>query len=289
MMFQQDGRPGTGANANLKEHLGSKTMDELKKELEAIFEKEERTGEMADPQLVAAYCAAMEQMAAEDPTQLPGNFEESWATFVKNHPDLFPTEKTKTRNASGQVRRVAELIILAAAVLVLSAAAFQWPDHIITWGKELFHMAPAEKSSGVMELPEPNADGYSSLAQAVADLGPEEVGTPTWIPEGFVIDSIIFQEAQAYTSVTALYITDDLKLMVRITYYFDQSDMPDWMYEKNEDREQEVYIKNGVEHLLTKNFDRLQVTWKNGNYLYNISGLVTEAEIKRMVNSIYGG
>lgn len=288
MMFQQDGRPETGVNANLKKHLSSKTVEELKKELDTIFEKEERTGEPADPTLVAAYCSAMEAMTEDQPTRTPNEFEASWATFTKNHPDLFPKEKTRSRDRGRQLRRGIELVILAATVLVLSAAAFQWPDHMVTWGKELLHITPAEPSCGVMALPEPNADGYSTLAEAVADLGTGEAKAPAWIPEGFTINTIVVQQSATYNVAIAKYVADNLEIMIRTTYYFNQKNMPDWVYEKN-DGKRVTYTYNQIDHFFIENFDRLQAIWKNGNYLYSISGNVTREEMERMVNSIYGG
>lgn len=286
-MFQQDGGSWVEAGANLKEHLSSKTAEELNAELDSIFEKEAREGIKADPKLVNEYFIAIEKKTQEQQTQVPGSFEESWATFTKNHPDLFPKEKAKPRNHTIRLHRVVEAIVLAATILVLSAAAFQWPDHVITWGKELLHISPAP--SGNMELPEPNADGYSTLAEAANDLGPGEISVPSWIPDTFSLDNIVVQDASSYKVVTAIYIADEGRVMIRVAYYYEVEKMPDFTYEKTTSEKQKKYTRSGIEHFFVENFDRYQATWKNGNYLYSISGNISEKELERMVNSIYGG
>lgn len=289
-MFQQGDRSGNGADANFKKHLGSQSIEELKKDLDKLFEEEERVGIQADPEIVAAYYAAIEEREHNEQTQVPGNFERSWAIFTQNHPDLFPKPKERSRNWGMYVRRVIEVTVLLAAVLVLSAAAFHWPDYVMTWGKELLHISPVEMPSGVMELSEPNIDGYFTLAEAAADLGSDEVSVPSWIPEIYSIKTIVFQKASAYNRATAIYVADTSELVVRVAYYFDQTDMPDWLYEDNGEKGEDTqYEYKGQKYTIVSNFGRVQATWKSGNCLYSISGNVSVKEMERMVNSTYGG
>lgn len=78
------------------------------------------------------------------------------------------------------------------------------------------------------------------------------------------------------------------ELILRISYYSDQEEMPDLACE-DDDEKRKIYPFNGVEHVFTENFDRFQAAWKDGNLLYSISGAVTQEEMERMVNSTYGG
>lgn len=289
-MFQQGDRSGNGADANFKKHLGSQSIEELKKDLDKLFEEEERVGIQADPEIVAAYYAAIEEREHNEQTQVPGNFERSWAIFTQNHPDLFPKPKERSRNRGMYVRRVIEVTVLLAAVLVLSAAAFHWPDYVMTWGKELLHISPVEMPSGVMELSEPNEDGYSTLAEAAADLGPDEVNVPTWVPEAYTIRTISVQRLESYNVAMAVYATDTMEIVTRVFYYFDQADMPDWGYEDNGEKEKGTRYKYGdQEYTIVANFDRTQAMWKAGNCLYSISGKISVKEMERMVNSTCGG
>lgn len=284
-MFQQNGKPG--ANANFKKHLRSKSEDELKAELDAIFEKEEKTGIKIEPSLVTEYLSAIEEKEHNDQkTQPPGNFEESWAIFTKNHPDLFPKEKQSPQNRGTQARRFLEVVVLAAAILALSATAFDWPDYVVNWGKGLLHISPV--ISGTMELPEPNVDGYISLEAAVADICGEDVEIPRWIPERFAIKTLAVQTTIHLSIITAIYESADSDLMIRISYYENLSEVPNLSFEEDENS-QTTYKTNQIEHFIVNNFDRLQALWKKKNCLYSISGDVSMEEMERMVNSIYGG
>ncbi len=289
-MFQQDGDHNkVRAEAKSKEHLSSKSVQELKAELDEIFNKEESTGVKADPELVAEYVAAINDMESDKRSQAQphGDFETSWAHFTKNHPDLFPPTKTKTRNRGKQIGRYIEIAALIATILVVSAAACNWPDHIVEWGKELLRISPPP--SGVMELVEPSMDGYSTLAEAVTGADMDGAHTPTWVPARFSIKDLAIQELNLYTAIIGVYTEDESELVIRITRYAEISDMPDFAFEKNDDNKQESITKDNITYYYTENFGTLRVIWKDGKCLYSISGEVSREEMDRMVNSFYGG
>lgn len=293
-MFQQDGSGKLGADthANLKEHLHTKTAEELEEELDAIFEREECEGVEADPKVVFEYYKAIEALKQNEEPQTPGSFQESWATFTKNHPDLFPKEERKPRTRRLPLRHVVEAAVLLAILLALavSASGVDWPDYIIMLGKEILQIAPSESESGVMELAEPNENGYTSLENAVADLGTtQNVRIIDWVPERFSIQSISFKETEIYTTVLAVFKSEKSELVIRISYYFDKNEMPDLAFEQNRDERQSIYKFADIEHLFSENFNRVQAVWKNGNIFYSVSGEVTREEMERMVNSTYGG
>lgn len=289
-MFQQDGDHNkVRAEAKSKKHRSAKSAEELKAELNEIFEREEREGIKADPELVVEYVAAIHDMGSDKCSQARSHddFEESWANFTKNHPDLFPPEKTKSRSWGKRVGRFVEVAILAATILAFTAAAFNWPDHIVEWGKELLRIAPPP--SGVMELVEPNTDGYSTLAEAVAGAGMSEAHTPTWIPTRFAVMDLAIQELPSYKVATAVYAVGKSEIILRISRYSEVEDIPYFNFEKNDDEKQDEVTKGGITYYYTENFDTLRVTWKDGKCLYSISGEVSREEMERMVHSFYGG
>lgn len=288
-MLQQDGKSRVEADthANLEEHLNTKTVEELKKELDMIFEREEREGIEADPNVVLEYYEAIEKKGQNKQTQYPGSFEESWATFTKNHPDLFPKEERKPRAPRFQLRHIIEAAVLAAILLAVSATATDWPDYFITLGKGIFNMEPA---AGVMELSEPSVDGYFSLEEAVIDICGENTSVLKWVPAGYAIKSVTVQEISDYIVIIAVYEGNGSQLTVRVTFYRDEAELLNISLEEiEEDEEATVYSRNNVDHLIISNFDRLQAIWKNGNCLYNISGEISAKDMERMVNSFYGG
>lgn len=289
-MFQQDGNHNqVRAEAKSKKHLSSKSVQELKAELDEIFEKEESTGVNADPELVAEYVAAINDMESDkrSPAQSRDDFEKSWAHFTKNHPDLFPPSEVKPRNRGKQILRFVEAVALIAVVLVVTATACGWQDYIVEWGKELLRITPPP--SGIMALVEPNTDGYSTLTEAVVGADMDGAHAPTWVPARFSINDLAIQELPTYKVATAVYMADESELLIRISHYFEIGDIPYFNFEKNDDEKQDEVTKNGITYYYTENYGTLRVTWKDGNCLYSILGEVSREEIDRMVNSFYGG
>lgn len=289
-MFQQDGDHNqVRAEAKSKKHLSSMSVEELKSELDAIFEREEREGINADPELVAEYVCAINNMDSDKCSQAQSHddFEKTWAHFTKNHPDLFPPEKTKSRNWGKRILHLMEAAALIGTILVVTATACGWQDYIVEWGKELLRITPPP--SGVMELVEPSTDGYTTLDEAVAGAGMNEAHTPTWVPARFSIKDLAIQEAPTYKNVTAIYVAGDSELIFRISRYPETEDIPYLNFEKNDDGKQIELTKDGITYYYTENYETLRVTWKDGNCLYSILGEVSREEIDRMVNSFYGG
>ena len=286
-MFQQGDDPNT-AHAEAS-HPGPKSARALRAELDEIFAKEARTGVKADPERVAAYVAAIEDAEADQHSAAPSqeDFEKTWTHFTENHPDLFPPTKTKPRKRGRRILHFVEAAALIAVVLVVTAAACGWQDYIVEWGRELLRITPAP--SGVMALAEPNTDGYSTLAEAVAGAGMEDARAPAWIPARFSIKDLTVQELNLYTAAIGIYTTDESELIIRIARYMEASDMPDFAFEKNDTEKHDEVTKDGTTYYYTENYKTLRVTWKNGKCLYSISGEVSREELDRMVNSFYGG
>lgn len=286
-MFQQGDDPNM-AHAEAS-HPGPESARALRAELDEIFAKEARTGVKADPERVAAYVAAIEDAEADQHSAAPSqeDFEKTWTHFTENHPDLFPPTKTKPRKRGRRILHFLEAAALIAVVLVVTAAACGWQDYIVEWGRELLRITPAP--SGVMALAEPNTDGYSTLAEAVAGTGMEDAHIPTWIPTRFSIQDLAIRELNLYTAVTSVYAANGSDLVIRIARYAEIGDMPDLGLEKNNDDTQEKVFTNGITYLYTENFETLRVTWKDGNFLYSILGKVSNEEMDRIVNSFYGG
>lgn len=284
-MFQQGGEANM-AHAEAS-HPGPKSARALRTELDEIFAKEASAGVKADPERVAAYVAAIEDAEADQHSapQPQEDFEKTWTHFTENHPDLFPPTKTKARKRGRRILHFVEAAALIAAVLVVTAAACGWQDYFLVWGRELLRITPAP--SGVMALAEPNTDGYSTLAEAVADM--EDAHTPTWIPARFSIKDLTVQDLTSHTMVTGVYEAEQSELIIRIARYMEIGDMPDFAFEKGDNEKHDEVTKDGTTYYYTENYKTLRVTWKNEKCLYSISGEVSREELDQMLNSFYGG
>lgn len=286
-MFQQNGEnniqnAGTG-NANLKGHLKAKSREELALELDRLLENESATGQEADLRIIQAYLEAMEEK--ENLENVPGDFEHSWAIFKKQHPELLPEKKIRKRRKIS-FARVLEVAVLICAIIVASVAAFDWPSHVVYWGRDVFGFSPSELS-GAMELSEPDENGYQSLHEATVDVGVPDLCVPNWIPSEYSIGDIHLDNSLFFYSLTAVYQNGEHDIVVRILYYPDSTEMPNLELEISSDIKGEKYRVSGIEHLITNNYDQTRATWKTEHCICSISGYITMQEMKEMINSIY--
>lgn len=288
-MFQPNGKADVncvGAEvANLQKHLQGLSLEQIRAELDALLEKEATVGIEVDPHMIEAYIEAMDSACPS--TDATGDFGKVWDQFTANNPDLFQEEKQKAKSSKRPVVRFAGVAALMTVLLILSAAAFHWTDYVVKWGKELFRISP--DASGIMALQEPSVDGYTTLEDALIDIGAENVPIPTWVPERYTIKTIVTQETTLFSSATSLYQDKESELRIRVFSYANPSDMPDLQFEKNDNNQQETYVYNEIVHYIYENVDALQVTWKKGSCLCSISGIISKEEAMTMIDSIYGG
>lgn len=288
-----DGREfnATAEYAQLKRRLRGLTREEILEELSEKFEEEEITGEPVAPRLVLAYTDILDELH----TQEPGDnrrIELTWTGFKRNHPELFSEKAPRTaqphrRPRCAQIARVLEVAVIAAALLIVTATAFRWPDYLVAWGREAFSFGPIRTESGVMELETLNNSDYLSLGDAVQAYSLERVA-PTWIPQNFALESVYVQEFGAVTNITALYSSNNANdILVRISSYEVEVDMPDLNIEKDQQQSRDIYIVDDISHQISKNYDRSQASWKNGRCICSITGNIAETQLKEMVNSIY--
>lgn len=286
-MLQQNGgdTPAIPDNANLIEHLKSKTIEELRTELETLFEEEESSGTEVDPALVEAYIDAIDALTPTDPA-MEQAFDRAWTRFQSDH---LPVHHEQTEYRTHKPRHISFVKLLSAAiittaVLLVSAAAFRWPEYLVSWGQDTFQPGPRE--SGTMELESPDESGYTSLVDAVKDYTDLDVA-PKWVPLPFMIDEVRVVCSPYFTNLSALYLNDESSIYIRIICYQDESQLPSLNVEKDTELSREIYTANGIDHEITENQGHIQVAWKNGLCVCSISGDCSIKDAKEMIDSIY--
>ena len=266
-------------DADLKTHLDGKSADELIEELRALYMEEKGTGKEFDPRIAEAYVEALGYARAPNPSAERA-FERSWALFQTKH----QTIKSHRKRRSVKVRWRIEAAVILVALLCVSAAAFNWKTQIIEWKDEIFGTVPA--SSGTMEFSEPDTAGYLSLKEAVQERTDLPM-VPNWIPAGYVIDEIYQLQSEKANTLSALYQNGDNSVFIRIFQYEYPEDIPDLWVEKDRSKNRDIYVSHGIEHAISENYGRIQVIWENGCYVGNITGDISKADAKKMIDSIY--
>lgn len=280
-MFQPNGKPGADI-AHLREHLKKQSVSTLRAELDSLLEEEASAGIETNPQVIEAYINAIE--AGCPGAEAGDDFDQAWNKFTASNPDLFRKEKQPAKSSKRPIARFVEVAVLIAAALALSAAAFHWPDYVVKWGEDLFKISP--DPSGIMALQEPSVDGYTTLEDALIDIGAENAPIPTWIPERFTIKTIVTQNVTIFKIATALYQSDNSELRIRVAYYPSEADMPDLEFEKNADNQQETYVYEETTYYIYENMDTMQITWRRDNCLCSVSGILSKKEAIAMIHSV---
>lgn len=112
---------------------------------------------------------------------------------------------------------------------------------------------------------------------------------PEWVPDGFS-----FKYAEKFirpdnTNVLLYYQDKSNKVIVfDLNIYNSNKSVTNISFEKD-DSLVEIYEKSNMKHYILKNLGQVQAVWENSNILYNLSGDASADEIKKIIDSMYGG
>lgn len=217
---------------------------------------------------------------------------EAWESFEKHYmPCQEELKETSAKKrhivlAPWMRRAMAAAAVFALLVcLPLSANALGledlW-DIIARWAKETFSFVSGEDT----EITEPvrdNQEEYSSLQDALIKSNRDPSIVPTWIPDGYILDSISKNVSPTRESYVAFYSNDSDCIIRILVQSFLDSD-PNKV-EINENLV-EIYTSAGVDYYFFSNLDQIQAIWLSDSYEGCISGNIPIDEMKLIVDSI---
>ena len=219
--------------------------------------------------------------------------QQAWESFEENY---FPLEEenlicvAQTERLAKPSRYWLRRIIAVAAVLVilvgipLTASAFGWEDiwnAVAKWAKETFSFV----ANDTPEDTEPAIDDlqqYTSLQELLAETNRATGLVPTWIPDGYELVDIRFDENPIQKTYIARYDNGDAKLRISVKSFIAAD--PEKV-EVNGDL-LETYEVSGIEYYIFKNEQWYRAAWIKDSYECYISGDLSVEEIKLMINSI---
>ena len=173
----------------------------------------------------------------------------------------------------------AVLAILLVGSVTAKAFGFNVWKAVIQWTQETFHFGDWGKT-------EPKSKrAYDSLQEAL-----EECNTPTWlvptyIPQGFTLESITVEQTPLKNKYTAIYAKGDQYLRITVRDHLGKSPV----YVEQSEGLVEEYNALGITYYLFSNFETNRAAWLYKSYECDISGDVTIAELKEMIDSIQEG
>ena len=217
---------------------------------------------------------------------------EAWESFEKYYmPEdgtltESPAEKTGVRHAPWLRRAVAAAAVVALLVcLPFTANALGlgelW-DILAHWAKETFSFVSGDAENYSEPTPD-SREEFTSLQDALQKSNRDPSIVPTWIPDGFILESVAKNISPTRESYVAFYIKDaDNYLRILIQTYL--SSDPN-IIEKSDDLV-EVYTVVGVDYYIFRNMDSLKAMCVQDSYECCITGNVSMDEMKLMIDSI---
>ena len=270
------------SSAEARKEYDEMTAEELELELRIAF----FCTDQIDGPLSEELERIREALDRKRPVEYLYTPEESWAQFRADHGDesgvlIVPSEEPETgeiqvraprhRTVPALLRRV---LIAAAVVVVLTGAALA-ADSLGLWA----WVPRWNAAAGRYEPAAQEVSGESPIPAALAELGITEPVYPAWLPESFIItESHISKDPLV---LVEQYARDNQRLSITVTPI---EGFKTAVYQANGDGAALVDSGSGV-HYLFKNAGTITAVWYTKNYATSVSGDITMAELKQIINS----
>ena len=206
--------------------------------------------------------------------------------------DLHPSEK-----ANGSAKRprphriwrgglvaVAAMAALLCGMVAAQAAGVDVFGALGRWTDETFHFITTGSSEASAH--DIDAEYYEQVQSELREWGVEEELFPTWQPDGFVAQAPQITNNGNNDTLSVGFLSGDRSYSVRIIYFRVPGETPG-TFEKD-DSPVEEYVHNGNRFYIFSNIDTLTATCFDGEFMVSISGALTMAEAKAIIDSIGG-
>jgi hypothetical protein len=260
------------------------------KELEEILrlDAEAPEGAQTDTELLLYI---LEVLASRNNTEsiTENKAQKAWESFERNY---MPEECQNPVARKKSVPWLRRLAATAAAVALLIVIPFSTKaltleeimEIFARWAKETFSFV----SSGNAEISEPISDdgrSFSSLQEMLQASNRDASIVPTWIPDGFVLDSTEKIITPAQETYVARYVKSDRAFRIRVQNYLDD----DFQKVETSQEYSEIYSVGNQDYYIFHNNKQNQAIWIRGSYECIISGNLSIDEMKLMIDSIEKG
>lgn len=261
--------------------LDAMSVSELKDALNHTLE--ELTEENYDPALIEAYLNALDR---KSPMPEMPDAKTSYARFQKKLRCFAP----EVRSASHRLRRAGRAVMAACLTIisvlgmmvVAQAAGIDVFGTVAQWTNAVFSLGTVRSNGIGYVLPEETRE-YSTLQEALDAYQVTEVSAPTWVPDGYVLESIgtEYWEDIGELSFHCKYANESETLMILIKNY--QSE-PNMQVEKM-DTPVKTVDADGTMIYLLRNSNNCTASWATEHFEYAISGILEETELTKIALS----
>ena len=218
--------------------------------------------------------------------------QRSFQEFEEKHADLFKEVRVekdpKSKGAHRHLKLKTAYHIAAAVVIVCGAlmigAIANGRDPIvmvrdtgetlirsITWGP-----------SGELTIQDA-VTGYSSLEDAMNDAGASDAQRITWIPYTYHLDSVdVRLSDEPGFEIWAYYKSDNGDIIYSISHQVSDKSI----YQSEKEASAFQIQVDGKTYVAVKNNGWIEVQWINGNYSYQLTGILSNNELENIIKSL---
>ena len=175
------------------------------------------------------------------------------------------------------------IIVLSATMVVAQAAGLDVWGMFAHWTEETFQF-----QGSTAEVQDEHRDYYKRIQAETEKCGIEEDIVPTWYPEGYILESVDYSESRKRSAISALFIEDGTSdFLINYWIYSGSEQVSSRIFEKDS-QEIETYTSNEKTFYLVKNLDSQFAVWANDSICVEISGTLSNEELKMIIDSIGG-
>ena len=278
-------------------------------QLEELLRADMEASKPGNDEVVFHILEVIEQREKEQPTGRIPDVEEAWEEFQREYDlpegegmSLYPCAPQVEEDAVPPIRRrrsgprlhrrvKQSLVALTAVVIVVcgmaaaQAAGFDVLGMLGQWTGEIFHFTSGAESG---ESAAPLNENTRLLREALASVGIDEDLAPTWFPEGFVAEDPDILMTKLNDRVYVI-LTDENGNFINVAIA--QYRSPEYLevidFEIKTNSVQQ-YSNRTQTFYLFSNGGTVTATWADGLLMEQISGDISEEDVKLIIDSIGG-
>lgn len=269
--------------ALLRDELRQENTQALLDRLETMVETEE----IDDIELLSAILDVLDEKAPlpesdEDPAEGLARLKAAYAPVFDRGEEKAQKKHDHTPKPFGKALKYVAVVAVIFGVLLtgmVGAQAAGWDifGALAQWTEDTFHFATSRQEVSPY---------YETFRQALEDAKLPGELAPSWYPKGFQASEPETWSDKFGSTVYLLFENSDGKTFdVSVEFNTEAKDIDAGIYEKS-DTQIEPYTSNARTFYIFNNIDTIIATWSDGVYSERISGCLSEAEIKKIINSI---
>lgn len=269
--------------ALLRDELRQENTQALLDRLETMVETEE----IDDIELLSAILDVLDEKAPlpesdEDPAEGLARLKAAYAPVFDRGEEKAQKKHDHTPKPFGKALKYVAVVAVIFGVLLtgmVGAQAAGWDifGALAQWTEDTFHFATSRQEVSPY---------YETFRQALEDAKLPGELAPSWYPKGFqASEPETWSDKFGTTVYMDLERSDERALKVSVELSIEAEDISNIVYEKDDD-EVEVYTSNSKSFYIFENIGTVVATWSDGTYTERISGDLSVAEIKKIINSI---